>query len=246
LDKPSDFFVGVTDVFSIFLPGAAVTYICLQIRPHMLGLRDLGDKNERYLAFFALSYLLGHVVDMIGAMFLDNFYDLTYAHWKRSHPESVKEWLQKSPGRFWEEFVEMKRRFRVSRKSLRTRLEDELLKTAKESLLPSMWAGEGGAYQWCRTWVSLKNPGALSEVERLQANSKFFRAMVIVSVLAGLLSFKYGSPFGARGGVVCLLVAGLSFIRFSDQRWKAVQQTYRFFIALRTEPVATPSDKVSS
>jgi hypothetical protein len=244
LDKPSDFFVGVTDLFSVILPGTCIAYICLQLErsavPEMdvLGLRHLGDKYEGYLAFLAVAYLLGHVLDMVGAIFLDNLYDLTYAHWKRSHPMSVMEWLLHCPERFGEELLQMWRSAFESRKRDSTRLEDELLVTAKRLAGEEMPRGDR-AYQWCRTVIALKNPGAFSEVERLQANSKFFRGVVMVALITGLVSFRFHQPFRVRGGVACLVVATLSFVRFSDLRWKAVQQTYRFFIALRSETGAS-------
>jgi hypothetical protein len=87
--KPTDFFVGVTDLFSVILPGAALTFVALRIEEcagkDLLGLIQL-QKEERYIAFFVVAYLLGHVTDMIGASLIDNVYDLTYAHWKQSYP----------------------------------------------------------------------------------------------------------------------------------------------------------------
>jgi hypothetical protein len=243
LEKPSDFFVGVTELFSVILPGTCITYICLQLersaKPEMdiLGLRHLGGRNEGYLAFLAVSYLLGHVLDMGGAFFLDNLYDLTYAHWKRSHPMSVTEWVWHCPGRFAEELGQLWRSVFDSRMTESVRLEDALLQDAKRLAGPAMPRGDR-AYQWCRAWIAVKNPAAFSEIERLQANSKFFRGIVMVSLITAVISFRSNYLFGRTGSFFCLLLAALSFIRFSDLRWKAVQQTYRFFIALRSEPAA--------
>jgi hypothetical protein len=55
---------------------------------------------------------------------------------------------------------------------------------------------------------------------------------------AAALSFVIHVPFGRLGAVVCLVLAFTSFLRFCDLRWKAVQQTYWFFIALKLEPAA--------
>jgi hypothetical protein len=239
LEKPTDFFVGVTELFSVILPGTCIAYVCLLLEraadppADILGLRHLSDKNEGYLVFAVVSYLLGSVLDMLGALFLDNLYDLTIAHWKRSHPMSVTEWLLHCPERFWKELVQLWRSTFRSRKGGPVRLEDELLVSARRLAGPAMPKGDK-VYQWCRSVIALQNPSAFSEIERLQANSKFFRGIVMVSLISGLVSLRFHQPFGVRGGVVCLAVAVLSFVRFSDLRWKAVQQAYRFFIALRT------------
>ena len=97
-------------------------------------------------------------------------------------------------------------------------------------------------YQWCHSWISLKAPPAASEVERLQANSKFFRGMVTGSVITTFFSLTLKIPFHWIGAVCCTLLACMSFLRYSDLRWKAVQQTYRYFIALASEPSASAGD----
>lgn len=100
--KPTDFFVGITDLFSIILPGASIAYVCIKVEEHLetdiLGLRRLSHTNEGYIAFFVVSYLLGHAMDMVGAVVLDSLYDLTYAHWKRSNDVSFATWQQGHQG----------------------------------------------------------------------------------------------------------------------------------------------------
>ena len=69
--KPGDFFVSVTDLFSIILPGMATAYVLLKVEEHegqdLLSLRSLGGKTEGYVAFLVVAYLLGHLIDMVGA-----------------------------------------------------------------------------------------------------------------------------------------------------------------------------------
>ncbi len=64
--------------------------------------------------------------------------------------------------------------------------------------------------------------------------------MVSVSIMTLLLLLlpSLNITHKALAGLVCLILALTSFMRFCDLRWKAVQQTYRFFIALRSEPAA--------
>jgi hypothetical protein len=89
-------------------------------------------------------------------------------------------------------------------------------------------------YQWSRAWIAVKSPFAFTEIERLQANSKFFRGLVTVSLITAILSLKGHSLLARGAAIVCLLLALTSYMRYCDLRWKAVQQTYRFFIALRS------------
>ena len=233
--KPSDFFVGVTDLFSILLPGAAITYACLRLEQlaskDVLLLRQLETK-EGWVAFFVVAYLLGHVLDMAGAFVLDPLYDATYANWKRSSSTmKFKEW--------------MRCRLRWMQKEERDRtsnLNDTLLQMAQRRAALTM-PPKDRVYQWSRTWTILKSPLAFTEIERLQANSKFFRGMVSFSVVAMLLLPFSKITHKSWVEFACLVLAMTSFIRFCGLRWKAVQQTYRFFIALSSEPMmATASE----
>src|SRR5581483_9569036 len=85
--KPSDFFVGVMDVFSIILPGVSLAYLLLKVEENqgadILNLRDLHGKPDGYIAFFVVAYLLGHLMDLVGATILDWTYDHTYVRWRR-------------------------------------------------------------------------------------------------------------------------------------------------------------------
>src|SRR5450631_1768184 len=241
--KPADFFVGVTDLFSVILPGAALAYVCYLVEKHtgsdVLGFRALG-MYEGYLAFFVAAYLLGHVMDMVGAATLDNLYDLTYAHWKRSDPMSLRQWMKRSPRRLKVEWIRALRGISQTRKRKTFRRDDEVFRQARIAAGTARPAGFN-VYKWTRSWIAVYSSSAFAEVERMQANSKFFRGMVTLSVITALLSATVQCPFGLRGAIACLLLAVAFFLRYCDLRWKAVQQTYGFFLVLRNGPAAPPS-----
>jgi len=212
--KPADFFVGVTDLFSIILPGIALTLIAVHLEDQtgsdLLGLRHSLGEKEKYLAFAVAAYVGGHVVDLLGALVLDSVYDRTYARWKRRPRRTAggaesTEALGEAP------------------------YYDPLFVEARRIAIKVMPWGDG-VYQWCRAWIALRSAAAFTEIEREQATSKFFRSMVTLSLLLALL------PIWWRGGfrfvAICLLFAGAFFSRYARLRWKAVQQTYRFYIAL--------------
>jgi hypothetical protein len=237
--KPSDFFVGITDFFSIILPGASMTYVCILVEERrgtdLLGLLKLSHTNEGYIAFFVVSYLIGHGMDMIGSVVLDDLFDLTYAHWKRALNISLARWMFDLPGRLAKELYRECRILVVGSVPKSSRTMDPLFLRAKELAALAM-PEDDRTYQWCRAWIVLKNPLAFSETERVQGNSKFFRGMVITSAITAILSLTFKVPFHKTGAAVCLALAFASFMRYCDLRWKAVQQTYRFFIALHSDP----------
>ncbi len=232
--KPADFFVGITDLFSIILPGAVMTFVLLCIVKtnyavtfDKLPLEGVGG----YAAFLVAAYLLGHVIDLIGASVIDNLYDLIYANWKRSEPISLRQWLKATPNRLW---IEVRHGYRsiFHKREDNPRLENKLLVVAREVAGKDRPPGVN-VYKWARSWTMLKSGAASTEIERLQANSKFFRGMVTVSAITGICFFTLQAPHAKAWGWACIALAVACFFRFSDLRWKAVEQTYVFFIALR-------------
>jgi len=192
------------------------------------------------VAFLVVAYLLGHVTDLIGASLIDTVYDLTYAHWKRSQPTTFWLWMVETPLRL---SVALKYRLvRIFSVQVRESplLEDDLFRRARGLAGFERPAGVN-VYKWSRIWMTLKSPSASSEVERLQANSKFFRGMVTVTAITCICCFVYRYPFAVTGGLVCLLLSAGSFVRYCELRWKAVQQTYGSFIALHSRKFESTS-----
>jgi len=247
--KPTDFFVGITDLFSIILPGALMTYIWIVAEQHsgsgILGPVKATHTNTEYLSFLAVSYLVGHGMDMVGAVILDDLYDLTFADWKKSRGMSPKRWLAQLPARLVGEVRKNWNYFQSGVRDNGDRKSDALLLRAATLASPAIVQGDY-VYQWCRSSIVLRSPLAFSEIERLQANSKFFRGMVTTSLITAILSLSIRVPFHIIGAVVCIALAIASFLRYSELRWKAVQQTYRFFIALQTVPVIQEAEVADS
>jgi len=247
--KPGDFFVGVTDLFSVLLPGAVVSFVAMKAEQSfnppsdLFGLLKLTEASG-YTAFLVCSFLLGHLVDMLGASTLDRIYDLLYADLMRSRI-GMRSWLKGTPARL----------AAVAREWYRFHLKDPSVPKPKRAagkpedpvfvaaaLLAGPKPAEDKLYQWCRDWLQLHSPQSLQESDRLQANSKFFRALVVVATLfAGLFwavpSFRSTYSGSAARDFLwmasCLVVMGLSFLRFSDLRWKAVQHVYRLYVIIR-------------
>ncbi len=197
MSKPGDFFVGITDLFSILLPGMCITFVYLKLTKGAAfdpATWAGGSEAVGYVAFLIVAYVLGHLMDMIGAFFCDALYDKSYARRKRQRPDGTRK--------------------------------DALYEEAKRLASPAMVA-EDRVYQWSRSWTCLKSPSAFTEIERIQAHSKFFRGLVSVFLLSAVLLLLHRPlqlRFVGMGGL-CTALSSVAFLRFCDLRWKVVQQT---------------------
>jgi len=244
--KPGDFFVGVTDLFSVLLPGAVLTFVAMRAEQSLgpadlFGLLRLRDAAG-YTAFGVSAFLLGHLVDMAGASILDGVYDLLYADFRR-YRGGFLSWLQGTPERL----------ARRTRNWYNLQVHDlkpvepgnqprDPVFVAALSLAPKKPAGDR-LYQWCRDWLELHHPESLLEPDRLQANSKFFRALVVVNASFFVLFWLVPRFRQDYSGTILrdllwmagsLLVAAFSFLRYADLRWKAVQHVYRLYTIAHT------------
>lgn len=84
--KPSDFFVGVMDFFSVLLPGAVLAFLCRGLAEKYIfvpPLEKLNGSAEHWVAFVFAAYLLGQFTFLISATFMDTLYDHTYLRYVR-------------------------------------------------------------------------------------------------------------------------------------------------------------------
>jgi len=243
MGKPGDFFVGVTDLFSVLLPGAIVAYLIHLAAgvelDTVLGVYRLGEAQAA-VAFLVAAFILGNLTDMAGAVILDGIYDLTYADYQRS-AAGVWPWLKHAPrdlarqlgGRFLDTCLGRKNKNK-DKGHPKDPLYTAALSLAKE--LPQ----DDRLYQWCRDWLQVHSPQALAEPDRLQASSKFFRGLVVLTAVFVLLA-AFNSHFANADRLVSrpwMLVLGCTigvaaFLRFCDLRWKAVHHVYRLYVISR-------------
>jgi 8-oxo-dGTP pyrophosphatase MutT (NUDIX family) len=229
--EPQRFFIGLIDFFSILLPGALITYLLKDAAgPYILGngYASLEDA-EGWAVFLFASYLLGHFIFLIGS-WLDKFYDLLRDKW--SSAGQIKKMVNKKPlspslarwfaGLFFGIDVERPVRQAVA---------------IKEQYLKPLEASSAiNAFQWCKARLTLSHLEALATVQHFEADSKFFRSLLVVLVLLipwGLLTHRTSIA------VACLPVLGLAFWRYVDQRLKATNQAYWYVITLEGDKDST-------
>ena len=201
MSKPADFLIGVSDFFTILLPGILATWLAAHYLPAdaacLLDLGFLGDAcsqgfdpdiTVRTAAFLLTAYMLGHFTFMAGST-LDRSYNL----WRKwAKPES----------------------------------EDSAFHAAtcvRKDVTPDFVAEGFSTLKWSRSYIQILRPTARGEIDRFEANSKFFRGLVVVSVLLVAHFLFHGSYWGA---VASFAFGAASYWRYVDQRWKQTELTY--------------------
>jgi hypothetical protein len=110
--------------------------------------------------------------------------------------------------------------------------EEKLLRRTRELMRKELRndADITSAFSWASSYVRTQSDAANSELERGGADSKFFRSLSLVSLVAAA-SFASNASLLATGGA--LLLFAFSLWRFCDRRWKNSQLTYQYFIMIK-------------
>jgi hypothetical protein len=232
--KLSDFYVGVVDFFAILLPGALLTFL---FKDSFLWhgvfapvLPNLQGGIEAWAVFILAAYLAGHFVFLV-ASYLDHAYDFLL---QRDEKEESR-----SP---FQIFLRRSEAFR----NYRDRLRRLLITSGDPRQLPDyvnkrkgLCLGEASnlnmitAFQWARTNVLIRYPSAAVEVQRFEADSKFFRSLVVVLCIVSIALLIEAAWLAL---VACIILTILSFWGYVKRRWKGVQLTYTFYIASESMP----------
>lgn len=218
--KPSDFFVGVVDFFAIFLPGTLLVFIGLimanmiMAQPHTFDpkfvLQAIPHQVSDWVVFLFASYVVGHFIFALGSLSLDRLYDHMYSPWKRRKGDPLKD------------YVEYIKRNSFVDATRTTNIDDQ-------SII--------GTFMWAAAIVRLKNSVAAREIDRGEADSKFFRSFTIALLLLIVFVYWVVSIYPVQPPLRLLLVGCLvlsvllSLWRFMDLRWKLTEKTYQSFIA---------------
>jgi len=84
-------------------------------------------------------------------------------------------------------------------------------------------------FQWAKANAQLRYPAAMLEIRRHEADSKFFRSLIIVLVVLAVVLIR---KLAWIETVICLALIVVSFARYAEQRWKAAQRAYEYLIAM--------------
>lgn len=237
--EPQKFFIGVMDFFSILLPGGILTWLMKDAVVAALGGSGSPvrlDAPEAWVAFGVVSYLVGHLLFLLGS-WLDGVYDALRRRTVNRQLDRVLRGEKVSPRLVrllvWLVF-KRERDLAVTRAG-----------AIKAAALGPLGAADAvNAFQWSKAFLDAESPSALSAVQRLEADSKFFRCFtVLLLVLLVTWWWWQPRPFVALAIVVILLP--LSFWRFMDQRFKATNQAYWFVITISARSAPRPRQGVA-
>ncbi|MEX8500750.1 MAG: hypothetical protein AB3X41_01975 [Leptothrix ochracea] len=102
-----------------------------------------------------------------------------------------------------------------------TRIRNSLVDPSEQKAL--------NTYQWSRAVLLAKCPAAAEDVHRLEADSKFFRSLLVVCALAAVLFIAEGRFLPAG---VALVLALPCFARYYERRLKSTTQAYIHVVTL--------------
>jgi len=227
--EPQKLFIGIIDFFAILLPGALLVFLVRDnqtIRNFFTDQPYYPADVKGWIIFAVASYLLGHFIFLIGSWSLDSFvYDVLR---KPTYQEQIKR-LAKEKKLSAIELRWLSRLFFNKNVDSAVR---QAVKIKEHYLGPIESTSSVNAFQWCKARLSIEQPQALAAVERFEADSKFFRSLVILCLLMGILvplGFVNHGRTVLWSSVPVLLLA---LWRYMDQRLKATNQAYWFIIAL--------------
>jgi 8-oxo-dGTP pyrophosphatase MutT (NUDIX family) len=221
--EPQKFFITLMDFFTILLPGALLSFVVKDcLGPEIVGpISPVNGDSQAWLIFFFSSYLLGHFIFLLGS-WLDEFYDMarrgTKNHRLKQLARTGKLPLKVVRLLLWLVFK---------------REEDWAVERAtaikKAYLEPLQSSRAVNTFQWAKLRLAMEKPALLAPVLRFEADSKFFRSLVVVLVLLPLATEGNRRQLFAYIG---LLLLPLALWRYMEQRHKATSQAYWAVIAL--------------
>ncbi len=210
--KPADFYLVVIEFFGVLLPGAALCYLLLPLLVPTLPADWLpGGSTQAWAVFAVLSYIAGHLLHAIGSSVFDGYvYGRLYlSEWKPAHRRVTT---------------------LIGRGDRQALLEEEL---AEKSLLARVYLetetqpGGSNYYDWCLSAIRLNASEGVQEVDRLQADSKFFRSMSLVFLVAAATGLVEDLLLYGLGAAVLAL---FSAWRFCTLRWTATKRVYEYYL----------------
>ncbi len=201
--KPGDLLVGVVDFFAILLPGAMLAFVGMKFQGAIFNDRILPQLGDGAPRWIAF-ILASYLIGHFVFLVGSALLDPVYG-------ETYGKFKYGKAGG------------------------GKLLDRAKELKLHRLGAYDQieNTFKWARASVRLRSAEAAAEIDRLEANSKFFRSLVVVLFIVSIV-FAVGSAKWISA--ICFVLLCLSFWRFSDQRWKMTQTAYLYFVILESQP----------
>lgn len=180
------------------------------------------------------SYLFGHFIFLIGSWLLDkHVYDRLR---KPTYQQQIKRLSEGKP------LSALLPRYlsRVFFAKDADSAVSQAVRIKEHYLDPIESASSINAFQWSKARLTLENPEASAAVQRFEADSKFFRSLVILCLLILTVLAPFGLLAKSREVAwVSVPLLGLALWRYMDQRCKATNQAYWYIITLEGKSEST-------
>lgn len=102
-----------------------------------------------------------------------------------------------------------------------TRIRNRLLAASEQKAL--------NTFQWSRALLITQWPEAAADVQGLEADSKFFRSLLVVFLLAAGVFVADGRSLPA---ILALALVAACFLRYYERRLKSTTQAYLYIVTL--------------
>jgi hypothetical protein len=222
--KPQSFFIGVVDFFSVWIPGAILAwFLKVQYFDQYAYLKQYlqlpADNAAVVAAFLIITYILGSIVFGISTL-LDPLYDKTLRNLFMPKDRDRLEVEVKTVTAIRESFINSKKWIEdLYRQGKLTLKQYEQCRQKDRPILYS--------YKWVQHYFLFKFPDALQDIKRVEADSKFFRSLVLAFVVMSASSFVSGQWIT---GLLMLAFSLLSLYLYSTNRYKATIRAYELMI----------------
>jgi hypothetical protein len=189
--EPDKFHIGMIDFFSVILPGALLTF-------QMRSLAEEGLFGNHFPT--VKSDTESWIVFLVIAYILGHFIFLLGSWLDRIYDAMLERLLPKKDNLPCLEAMKIMTRHLDS-----TGIDNDEIKV----------------FQWIKCLLAISHPTALNHVQRFEADSKFFRSLVVVLIF--LMAFKRHNILML---IVYLVLIGTSVWRYGEQRFISTRQGY--------------------
>ena len=242
IPKPDVLYIGVIDLFAVLVPGVIAAALILETMGTHL---ENGASNILLFGLLTAGWVLGHVLHGIGSL-LDPFvYDPLFKPRESGDTGVPVPQSSRFPG--IHKYFHKNDRLHL----LATEMTDYPGKrTNKSAGVP------GGMYQWARGWLNSHSPESTSNLNRHEADSKLFRSLAVLFLIAIVLLIGSALFPNAMAEIIPITIPGwlkifadhrrawtilafagvvFSLWRYCDLRNKMIRQCYLNYVQLRFE-----------
>ena len=243
--KPVDFHLGIRDLLTLLVPGSVLAFAFSPVYAYLFGpgrvLPEPVGGVGLIAAFLISAFIFGHLVEAVASVLLDPLYDRTYRNLVRLPPPTGE--ARSKPSLI----TRLRQAWGLTDKDSHDPLRDAARLVHVERLnkrgVATALAGakKPSLLDWAQSSLVLHASAGATDIESLQAASKFFRSMSLVVVFVPIISLLQmlfvRSPTPPRPLVFSLASLALGIVlavalalRFMKLRWTATQRTYEYYI----------------